>query len=122
MPLGAHSPSSGLSECCLKERQLSPPRSLLPSVRMTVLSILLDTSFFLNKNELILHILYDNGTDIFSLHFTKEESGMKHGSCLRAALPVLFCFVFFFLCLFCYFFGPLLWHMEVPRLGVESEL
>src|SRR5512136_2400744 len=33
--------------------------------------------------------------------------------------------VFFFVCLFvcfCYFFGPLLRHMEVPRLGVESEL
>ena len=27
---------------------------------------------------------------------------------------------FFFF--FCYFFGPLLRHMEVPRLGVESEL
>ena len=31
--------------------------------------------------------------------------------------------IFFFLVFFfCYFFGPLLWHMEVPRLGVESEL
>ena len=28
---------------------------------------------------------------------------------------------FFFLS-FCYFFGPLPWHMEVPRLGVKSEL
>ena len=27
--------------------------------------------------------------------------------------------VFFFLS-FCYFFGPLLWHMEVPRLGVNG--
>jgi len=30
-------------------------------------------------------------------------------------------FLVFFLS-FCYFFGPLLRHMEVPRLGVESEL
>ena len=29
--------------------------------------------------------------------------------------------VFLFLS-FCYFFGPLLRHMEVPRLGVESKL
>ena len=32
-------------------------------------------------------------------------------------------FLFFFLvCLFLSFLGPLLWHVEVPRLGVESEL
>ena len=29
---------------------------------------------------------------------------------------------FFFFLSFCYFFGPLPRHMEVPRLGVESEL
>ena len=28
---------------------------------------------------------------------------------------------FLFVCLFC-FLGPHLWHMEAPRLGVESEL
>ena len=33
---------------------------------------------------------------------------------------VEFCFVFF--CLFLLFLGPLPRHMEVPRLGVESEL
>ena len=33
-------------------------------------------------------------------------------------LRVFLSFFFFF----CYFFGPLLRHMEVPRLGVESEL
>ena len=31
------------------------------------------------------------------------------------------CFFFVF-CLFLPFLGPLPWHMEVPRLGVESEL
>ena len=31
-------------------------------------------------------------------------------------------FTFFFFWSFCYFFGPLLRHMEVPRLGVVSEL
>ena len=35
-------------------------------------------------------------------------------------LFVCFCFVLF--SSFCYFFGPLPWHMEVPRLGVQSEL
>ena len=27
-----------------------------------------------------------------------------------------------FICLFIFFLGPHLWHMEVPRLGVKSEL
>ena len=30
--------------------------------------------------------------------------------------------LFFFLFFFCHFFGPLSRHMEVPRLGVESEM
>ena len=35
----------------------------------------------------------------------------------------LFVCLFLFVCLsFCCFFGPLLRHMEVPRLGVQSEL
>ena len=29
---------------------------------------------------------------------------------------------FFFLSLFFFFLGPHVWHMEVPRLGVQSEL
>ena len=37
-------------------------------------------------------------------------------------LLFLFCFVLFCFLSFCHFFGPLLWHMEFPRLGVESEL
>ena len=36
----------------------------------------------------------------------------------RFSYSILFFFVFVFLP----FFGPLLQHMEVPRLGVESEL
>ena len=34
-------------------------------------------------------------------------------------------YLFFFVCLFVFFFcflGPHLWHMEVPKLGVEMEL
>ena len=31
-------------------------------------------------------------------------------------------FIFVFLFLFCFFLGQHPWHMEVPRLGVESEL
>ena len=31
-------------------------------------------------------------------------------------------FIDFFFLSFCYFFGPLPRHMEVPRLGVKSEL
>ena len=34
----------------------------------------------------------------------------------------LFCFVFWFFLSFCYFFGPLPWHIEVPRLEVQWEL
>ena len=36
----------------------------------------------------------------------------------ETAVFVFFCFLVFFLL----FLGPLPWHMEVPRLGVESEL
>ena len=31
-------------------------------------------------------------------------------------------FILFYFLSFCYFFGPLPRHMEVPRLGVKSEL
>ena len=42
----------------------------------------------------------------------------------KLILPTLFFFLFFsffFVCFFV-FLGPKLWHMEVPRLEVESEL
>ena len=39
------------------------------------------------------------------------------GSLDILATSILFLFLSFF-----YVFGPLPWHMEVPRLGVESEL
>ena len=57
-----------------------------------------------------------------------EWSEVRMGSNLLHAIPVqgekgIFSVkVFFFFLSFCYFFGPLPWHMEVPRLGVESEL
>ena len=39
------------------------------------------------------------------------------------ALDYLFIYLFIYLFWsFCCFFGPLPWHMEIPRLGVESEL
>ena len=44
--------------------------------------------------------------------------GRRNG---RQDRSVLWGYFFFFLS-FCHFFGPLLRHMEVPRLGVESEL
>ena len=37
-------------------------------------------------------------------------------------LSFLFFFFFFFFFVFLPFLGPLPWHMEVPRLGVQSEL
>ena len=37
-------------------------------------------------------------------------------------LAVTFFFVLFCFCLFVCFLGPHLWHVEVPRLGVELEL
>ena len=42
-------------------------------------------------------------------HFMRQETKCHHNSG-------------FFLCVFLLFLGPLPWHMEVPRLGVESEL
>ena len=40
---------------------------------------------------------------------------------LPNCFPKLFFLLFFYFLSFCYFFGPLPRHMEVPRLGVESE-
>ena len=34
----------------------------------------------------------------------------------------IFLFIYLFVCLFIYFLGLHPWHMEVPRLGVDSEL
>ena len=43
----------------------------------------------------------------------------KETDSLCALLHVVLCFFFFFLFVF---LGPHLWHIEVPRLGVKSEL
>ena len=55
--------------------------------------------------------------------------GLLCGPGLHLAQQVLSMRFFFFLiknffvCVsFCHFLGPLLWHMEIPRLGVELEL
>ena len=40
---------------------------------------------------------------------------------LECLLELLFCFLFYSFFLFC-FLGLQLWHMEIPRIGVESEL
>ena len=34
----------------------------------------------------------------------------------------IFSFIYLFIYLFIYFLGLHLWHMEIPRLGVKSEL
>ena len=68
-------------------------------------------------------------------HWHSTRLGIEPGGLLRrpaaaAWWPTRFWFfwrygsrklVFIFI-IFCYFFGPLPWHMEVPRLGVKSEL
>ena len=46
---------------------------------------------------------------------------LLHKNCLVAVLTLLKFFFFFFFLTVC-FLGPHLWHMEVPRLGVELEL
>ena len=57
-----------------------------------------------------------------------RTSGLSLTSHLSVALPLsppffLFFFLFFvFVFVFLLFLGPLLRHMEVPRLGVQSEL
>ena len=51
--------------------------------------------------------------DIISVNSNKDPLS------LVILLPL---FIFFFVFFFLLFLGPLLRHMEVPRLGVESEL
>ena len=52
----------------------------------------------------------------FELH-EKSADGRS-----RSGFESLFFSFFFFFFFFLSFLGPLSWHMEVPRLGVESEL
>lgn len=67
------STSSALPMRYLKETILSL-RSLLPSVKATVTSILLDTAiFFFKQNELILHIVYDNRASILFYILQKRK-------------------------------------------------
>ena len=56
-----------------------------------------------------------------------KEKEMVHGSGLRphsdhSKLLITHVHSLFFLLIFLPFLGPLLWHTEVPRLGVELEL
>ena len=51
---------------------------------------------------------------------TKQKSG-DNGSLIIEQLPCFVFWLFFFFFFFC-FLGPHLRHMEVPSLGVESEL
>ena len=41
---------------------------------------------------------------------------------LKPKLPLQWCLRSIFVCLFVCLLGPYPWHMEVPRLGIESEL
>ena len=56
----------------------------------------------------------------FDLYYIPNFPSLKN-------LHYMFIYLFIFCFLFCFFvfllfLGPLLWHMEVPRLGVQSEL
>ena len=53
-------------------------------------------------------------------HNSDNAESLTHWT-IRERLQLVFNFFFFFLS-FCHFLGPLPRHMEVPRLGVESEL
>ena len=54
------------------------------------------------------------------LSYMKSLQMEGQGQGLKAFSFFFFSFLFFFF--FLSFLGPLSWHMEVPRLGVESEL
>ena len=48
-------------------------------------------------------------------------SFLTHRKCKIISMCWVFCFVLFFVFCFC-FLGPHPWHMEVPGLGIKSEL
>ena len=58
-----------------------------------------------------------NDVDVNTSRLT-AVTGRPHFTALHFTTLILFYFIFVFLP----FLGPLPWHMEVPRLGVESEL
>ena len=53
--------------------------------------------------------------NVFLLHHLDPSPGLSFN------ILYLFSYLFIYLFFFC-FLGPQGWHMEVPRLGVESEL
>ena len=65
------------------------------------------------------------GDTTLSVHFLIEYFKMLSFQSLQklySEYKSCLCNFYFFFLSFCYFFGPLTLHMEVPRLGVESVL
>ena len=56
------------------------------------------------------------------IHFLGGGGNMHHWFHKQIGQGFVFCLVFLFVCLFVCFLGPHPGHVEVPRLGVESEL
>ena len=72
----------------------------------------------LNKTELLIKVAFKLNMDNISYRLGKSKN-------LKSLYLFIYLFILFYLFIFlsfCYFFGPLPQHMEVPRLGVESEL
>uniref|UniRef100_A0A8D1BK53 2'-phosphotransferase n=2 Tax=Sus scrofa TaxID=9823 RepID=A0A8D1BK53_PIG len=76
--------------------------------------------FFRSANGVIL--TPGNTDGVLLPKYFKEALQLRPTRKNHHPTPVLFFFFFFFFFVFLLFLGPLSWHMEVPRLGVESEL
>ena len=114
-----------------------PPHAMgeaLKSKNIKIKIKLCQEFLMLHSRLRLLHHLCGNAGSIPSLvQWLRNQHCHSYGvgcSCSSYSVPGLetsICHrcshqIFFFFWSFCYFFGPLPRHMEVPRLGVESEL
>ena len=110
---------------------MAVPFCILISNKWNFLLLLIPPAFVLDFCNVIATSLFHSVCHCFHLQFSNDMWGWTFfdilSFCISSFVRCLFmpfahfvirCFNFFFFC----FLGPHSWHMEVTRLGVESEL
>ena len=59
---------------------------------------------------------------VFSVVWKEALCSSRLNLCIEFPLQLLITYLFIYLFIYVFFLGPHPWHMEIPRLGVESEL